>query len=77
MANQHKDPRPQGGAKNGVEGEGSYTAARDYKESIDKFMDNHEDDIEDMARDAADALDSDEGRDLKKAEKQGLKRSKH
>lgn len=77
MANQHKEPRQNGGAKNGVEGEGSYTAARDYKESIDKFMDNHEDDIEDMARDAADALDSDEGRDLKKAEKQGLKRSKH
>ena len=77
MANQHKDPRPTGAPKNGVEGEGSYTAARDYKESIDKFMDNHEDDIEDMARDAADALDSDEGRDLKKAEKQGLKGGKH
>ena len=75
MANQQKDPRQ--GADKGVEGEGSYTAARDYKQSIDKFMENHEDDIDDMARDAADALDSDEGRDLKKAEKQGLKRSKH
>jgi hypothetical protein len=77
MANQHKEPRQNGAAKNGVEGEGSYTAARDYKQSIDKFIENHDGDIEDMARDAADALDSDESRDLKKAEKQGLKRSKH
>lgn len=77
MANQHKEPRQNGAEKNGVEGEGSYTAARDYKQSIDKFIENHDGDIEDMARDAADALDSDESRDLKKAEKQGLKRSKH
>ena len=77
MANQQKEPRPNGAAKNGVEGEGSYTATRDYKQSIDKFMQNHEDDIDDMARDAADALESEERQDLETAEKQGLKRGKH
>jgi len=75
MANQ-KDERQ--GADKGVEGEGSYTASRDYKKSIDKFIQEKSDDINDMARDAADALDSDEERPaLEEAEKQGLKRGKH
>lgn len=75
MANQQKDP-PQGAG--GVEGEGSYTATRGYKKSVDRFVQQHEDEIGDMARDAADALDSDEERqNLEKAEKQGLNRAKH
>jgi hypothetical protein len=77
MANQQKDPRAN--TDKGVEGEGSYTASRDYKKSIDSFMEEKSDkDIEHMARDAADALDSDEERPtLDKAVKQGLKHSKH
>ena len=73
MANQPKKP------EDGVEGEGSYTASRDYKKSIDTFMAGNPDaDIQDEARDAADALDSDEERPtLDKAMKQGLKRAKH
>ncbi len=79
MANHEKEPRPQDAAKTGVEGEGSYTATRDYKKSIDKFMQkNSDEDITEKARDAVDALDSDkESSDLKKAEKQGLKHGKH
>lgn len=75
MANQQKDPSQ--GADNGVEGEGSYTATRGYKKSVDKFVKEHGDEIDDMARDAADALDSDERPALEKAEKQGLKPGKH
>ncbi len=73
MPNQPKDPRQEN-----AEGEGSYTASRDYKKSIDKFMQERGDDIDDMARDAAEALDSDEERaKMKKAENQGLKHGKH
>ena len=71
MAEQPKKP------EQGVEGEGSYTASRDYKKSIDKFMKDKSDEIDDLARDAADALDSDERPALEKAEKQGLKHGKH
>lgn len=78
MPNQPKDPRQENAGDKGVEGEGSYTASRDYKKSIDKFMQERGDDIDDMARDAAEALDSDEERaKMKKAENQGLKHGKH
>ncbi len=70
----NKQPNPE----NQIEGEGSYTAARDYKQSIDQFMQENADNIDDMARDAADSLNSeDEKDDLKDAEKEGLKHAKH
>lgn len=72
MANPPKQP------DKGVEGEGSYNASRDYKKSIDRFMSEKSDQIDDLAQDAAKALDSDDEKaELKKAEKEGLKHGKH
>ena len=51
------------------EGEGSRTAAKDYNERTEQFMKN--DDVEARAREAAAALDSEEGEELRKAEDQG------
>ena len=77
MPDQTKDPDHEKAGDQGVEGEGSYTASRDYKKSIDQFMQDRGDDIDGMARDAAEALDSDEERAMmKKAEKQGLKHAR-
>ncbi len=68
MANQEK-PTPQGAAKNDtVQGEGDYDAARRYDQKAEKFVNEHKDDIEEMAEDASDALDSPEGDALREAE---------
>ena len=44
---QNKQPNPDAQ----IEGEGSYSAARDYKQSIDQFMQENADNIDEMARD--------------------------
>ena len=51
------------------EGEGSRTAAKDYNERTKQFMQNN--DVEARAREAAAAVDSQEGEELRKAEDQG------
>jgi hypothetical protein len=52
----------------GVEGEGSYTAARDYQKSVDGFMEANRDRIGEFAQDAERALDGAEGETLRDAE---------
>jgi hypothetical protein len=60
-----------------VEGEGSYTATRDYQKSVQSFMEKNKDKIEDLASDAERALDGQEGADLRNAETEGLKKGRH
>jgi hypothetical protein len=52
--------------KDGVEGEGSYTAARRYREGLERSV--REDHTEELARQAAKALDGPEGDSLRAAE---------
>jgi Ran GTPase-activating protein (RanGAP) involved in mRNA processing and transport len=56
-----------GNTKN--EGEGSRTAARNYKEKVEDFVE-HED-VDAKAEEARDAVESDEAQELEKAEQQG------
>lgn len=56
-----------GNTKN--EGEGSRTAARDYKKDVEDFVE-HED-VDAKAEEARDAIESDEAEELKKAEQEG------
>lgn len=51
------------------EGEGSRTAAKTYNEQTKKFATSG--DVEGKARKAADALDSSEGEELRRAEEEG------
>ncbi len=62
-----------------LEGEGSYTAAKDYQDSVRGFMAEHKDEIEPKAREAKEALEGEEGRDLLNAEAsaQAHSRAKH
>lgn len=57
----------QGGAK--VEGEGSYTAARRYREGLEQSV--KKGDADELAKEAADALDGPEGESLRAAEERG------
>ncbi len=59
-----------------VEGEGSYAASKDYKESIDDFLDRKGRDVEKLARKAAADLDKDKTGDLRKAEDEGRSHAK-
>lgn len=61
----------------GVEGEGSYTATRDYQQSIDQFMERNADQIDGFARDAERALDTQEGETLRDAESDAREHAKH
>ncbi|MBK8174020.1 MAG: hypothetical protein IPK66_01565 [Rhodospirillales bacterium] len=56
------------------EGEGNRSAARVYDEKTREFIDTH--DVQALSKDAAAALDSDEAAALKKAEQDGLARSR-
>jgi hypothetical protein len=56
---------------NPVEGEGSYTATRAYNKDTKDFIDRKGKEIPEMARKAADALDSKEGDELRRAEEIG------
>lgn len=54
------------------EGEGSYSATRDYNKRTKEFLDREgAKGVDSLAEDAADALDGAEGADLKKAEEKG------
>jgi hypothetical protein len=74
MTDKPKTNLPNGKPAGGVEGEGSYTAARDYQKSVSGFMEDHRDDIEGLAKDAERALQGDERDALLEAE--DLARSK-
>lgn len=63
---------PKGEAK----GEGSYEGTRDYNKRTETFLDQKGEKVEDLARDAARALDSDEGVELEQAEEQGKAKAK-
>jgi hypothetical protein len=54
--------------KPGVEGEGNYTAARNFDKKQKKFVDEHKADIPKMGKDAEAALDGPEGEKLREAE---------
>ena len=56
------------------EGEGSRTAAEAYNEKTRRFVENE--DVEAKAEEAADALGSSEGDELRKAEETGRSRAK-
>lgn len=53
------------------QGEGNRTAAKEYNERTKKFVDEGK--VEESAREAADAVDSAEGEELRKAEREGRK----
>ena len=49
-------------------GEGSYEGTCEYNRRTGKFLDEHGNEVEALARDAAEALDGAEGEELRKAE---------
>ena len=57
-------------------GEGNYAATRDYNERTRKFMDEKGESIEELAEEAEEALDSEEGAELRKAEEEGKSHAK-
>jgi sRNA-binding protein len=66
------------GRKSGeLEGEGSYTAARNFDNKQKKFVQTHKADIPKMGKDAEAALDGPEGEKLRKAEKAGAAKARH
>ena len=58
----------------GNEGEGSRTADRHYRQGVKHHLETH--DIDEEARRAAKAVESEENEDLQAAEKAGKKRAK-
>jgi hypothetical protein len=56
-------------------GEGNYKAARDYDEAVEKTA-KDKDKVEEAARDAEHALDTDEARQLQQAEAEGRSHAK-
>lgn len=52
-------------------GEGNYKASKDYNERTERFLDENGDKVEDLAEDAASALDGPEGEELREAEEAG------
>lgn len=61
---------------NGVQGEGDYRSAREYKRDIDKFMREKSGQIPDMAKEAEKAVDGPEGEQLKQAEEKGKSKAR-
>lgn len=61
------------GAKN--EGEGNRTAARHYNKDTRDFVESGK--VEKSAKEARDAVEGKERKDLKRAEEQGLKPGRH
>jgi hypothetical protein len=68
-ANRGKAPAPVPQPES-VEGEGSYTAARRYREGVEQSL--QKGDSEKLADEAAEALDGPEGADLRHAEQRGM-----
>lgn len=58
---------------NPEKGEGSYSGTRDYNRRTERFLDEHGNEVEDLARQAEQALDGAEGDDLRRAEEDGKK----
>jgi hypothetical protein len=65
------------GHGNGVQGEGNYDAARDYRRDTEAFIAKKGKDIPSMAKDAEKALDGSEGESLKRAEDIGKSKARH
>ena len=63
-------------ANSKIEGEGSYTATRDYNERTKAFVKRKRGDIDALARDAADTLKGQDREDLKRAEAEGMTKAK-
>jgi hypothetical protein len=62
---------------NGVQGEGDYRSAREYKRDIDRFMREKSGQIHGMAKKAEKAIEGAEGKDLKRAEEKGKSKARH
>ena len=58
---------------NAEKGEGNYKATRDYNRRTGRFLDEHGNEDEGMARQAEQALDGAEGEALREAEERGKK----
>jgi hypothetical protein len=56
---------------NAEKGEGNYKATKDYNDRTEAFLDKNGDKVDALAEDAADALDSEEGDELRRAEEEG------
>ena len=63
-------------ASSRLEGEGSYTAARNYDRGTEDFVKRNRGKIAKMARDAEAALEGPEGKSLRAAEKKALKKAR-
>ena len=57
-------------------GEGNYKASKDYDERSEKFIAAKGDEVEKLARDAAEALEGEEGAELERAEEEGRSHAK-
>lgn len=60
-----------------IEGEGSYSGTKGYNERTKKFLEREGENVEEYAEDAADALESEEGDELREAEEEGRSKAKH
>jgi hypothetical protein len=76
MENRKNDGNPAGHG-NGVQGEGNYDAARDYRRDTEAFIAKKGKDIPEMAKDAEKALEGSEGEALKRAEDIGKSKARH
>jgi hypothetical protein len=65
-----------GGRGSKLEGEGSYTASRNYDRGTEKFIARNKGRIGKMAKDAETALEGPEGKSLRAAEKAGRARAR-
>jgi hypothetical protein len=68
------EDRKGSGSKQPNEGEGSRTAARQYDRAAEKFAKSGK--VEEKAREAREAIDSPEGRELERAEAEGWRHAK-
>ena len=65
-----------GGRSGKLEGEGSYTATRNYDRGTEKFIAQNKGRISKLAKDAEKALEGPEGKSLRAAEKAGRARAR-
>ena len=70
----NNDKRPQGSGQ--LEGEGSYTGAKDYDDRTENFIERNKAKIPGLAKDAEDALEGPEGAELREAEEVGKSKAK-
>lgn len=60
-----------------LEGEGSYTATRNYDRGTETFIAKNKGKISKMAKDAEKALEGPEGKSLRAAERAGRAKARH